>query len=169
MILIFSDSHNNYTHMQSALLKNQNAISCVIHCGDHFSDALYIRRFMPDGVPLLAVCGNCDYAPDAPGEIVSEIGGKRFLITHGHKFGVKTSFERIKAHAASQAADICVFGHTHNAAVFCDGGILFINPGSVSVSRNIIAPTYGVINISGDTADAVIVAKQTFGFAPVDI
>jgi putative phosphoesterase len=75
-------------------------------------------------------------------EIRFEAGGKRFLLVHGSPRRINeylfedrpaSSFERL---AASSAADVIVFGHTHKPYVKTAGGVLFVNVGSVGKPKD---------------------------------
>jgi putative phosphoesterase len=70
---------------------------------------------LDDALPVRAVCGNCDFfgISDLPDRRVEEIGGYRFFLTHGHRYGVKYSLEAAMLAAADAGADVLLYGHTH--------------------------------------------------------
>ena len=162
-ILVFSDSHTDVeTMIKVAEYEKPNAIC---HCGDHLNDALELAKQI--NVPLYCVAGNTDTAEADLYEKYVEIGGKRFLLIHGHQYGIgekdnywdglkKMFFHR-------DDVDIVLFGHTHEPFIYrCNARWLF-NPGSVKarLSNYINASSYGLININKDTDNIRFEIVQT--------
>ena len=87
-ILVLSDSHGNVENMARCVeLTQPNAI---LHLGDCQRDAEALHRLYP-AIPLQGVPGNCDWgAVDSP-EVLTEYGGVRILLMHGHTRSVKAS------------------------------------------------------------------------------
>lgn len=123
-ILIVSDTHGDRAGVERLLGSYASRNDAVIFLGDG------ARDFFRDGscicpVPFYCVSGNCDTfgfssSPleiDGYGEIrleeLIELGGKRILITHGHKYDVKFGTDRLIRYAATLGADIVLYGHTH--------------------------------------------------------
>ena len=126
-ILVLSDSHRAIGAMyDAAILEDPDAI---MHLGDHVSDAEDMVR------------GNCDFGAQAPETILTELGGVRLFLTHGHLFGVKSGMSRLKLEADRVGADIALFGHTHRPFLEEDGGVWYMNPGAARDGR------YGVIEM----------------------
>ncbi len=110
----------------------------VFYLGDGLWDLAGLRDRYP-GLSVEAVSGNCDRSlfsePEEPVERVVRAGGFTFFMTHGHKYGVKSSLGALAARAGSLGADVALFGHTHERTdqiLETDGGpVRLINPGSV--------------------------------------
>lgn len=139
--LVLSDSHGALRGMRQAVEQEQPDV--ILHLGDREADArdLSMEYFR---IPMLSVPGNCDYP--LPGEalvMLREWHGVRIMMTHGHKYGVKSGLLPIELAARESLADVVVFGHTHCA--FCEehGGLWMLNPGACSGR----VPSYGVIMI----------------------
>lgn len=81
---------------------------------------------------MIAVKGNTDYFIDLPVERLIEFNGKKILLTHGHLTNVKYGLGQLIMLAKQYDADICIFGHTHEAFNQIIDGIEFINPGPLS-------------------------------------
>lgn len=143
-ILVLSDSHGHPERIRDAVQKQIKKPDAVIFLGDGLKD---IDECLL-GVPVYSVCGNCDsysfFIPNnEPEERIIELGGKRIMMTHGHRYSVKSGLGRIIAVAAEREVDILLFGHTHEklelcfAAGACEYGIelkkpLYVmNPGSI--------------------------------------
>ena len=85
---------------------------------------------------LLCVRGNCDTEVDQAMldfPILAEycilyIGGRMIFATHGHRFNRNNP-------PPLQPGDILLHGHTHIPACTQQDGILYLNPGSVSIPK----------------------------------
>ena len=75
----------------------------------------FLRRISPLPFTINAVIGNVDRPRGffTPEQLVTEIGGKKFLITHGDLFGVKHGLEKLRHHGEILDVDVILFGHTH--------------------------------------------------------
>lgn len=132
-VAIVSDTHGltDVIDYIKTLLKD---VDVFIHLGDNIRDV----RALSDGFKgeVYAVLGNCDYEVGGEVEKVIEIGGKRFLITHGHKYGVKFSLNKIYYRGLELGVDGVIFGHTHVKMALKEGNLLIINPGSPSIPKD---------------------------------
>lgn len=139
-ILVFSDSHGSKQTMIDAVY--DEAPDCIVHLGDHIRDAERLSECYPE-VPMFCVPGNCDFTDNEPDFLVREIGGVRFFITHGHKYGVKADLTRLSYAALENDATVALFGHTHRPLLHkvFDRLVLF-NPGSCSAGEG----SYGIIH-----------------------
>jgi len=98
--------------------------------------------------PVYAVRGNVDDV-DSPLEQRLEFRGKRVLLVHGHKFG-RNNYNALVEYA--RGFDVLVCGHTHAQKTFRRGGVLVVNPGSVTGAWGAIATgekTFTTIVING--------------------
>ncbi len=86
-ILVLSDSHGDIWGLRE-IFSREGGYSLVIHLGDGERDTEPFFP-MPGDIPLLQVCGNCDYGSDLPPVIVCEEGGKKLYCTPGHLQKVK--------------------------------------------------------------------------------
>ena len=66
---------------------------------------------------------------------MNEVEGKTIFVCHGDKYGVKYGLMEIEEKAKSVCADIVIFGHTHIPLCIERDGILYLNPGSISLPR----------------------------------
>ena len=129
-ILVLSDSHRAIGAMyDAAMLEDPDAI---MHLGDHVSDAEELSYAL-DLIDFYMVRGNCDFGAQAPETILTELGGVRLFLTHGHLFGVKSGMSRLKLEADRVGADIALFGHTHRALSEMMQGLYVVNPGTAGV------------------------------------
>ena len=120
-LCIFSDSHG-----RADLVKKLPAADAYLFCGDGLGDLEGLNG------PVYAVAGNCDWTAREPDVRLLELGGRRILLTHGHRFRVKFDLYRLYLAAREQEADLAVFGHTHVPTRREEDGLLLLNPGALS-------------------------------------
>ena len=149
-ILIFSDSHGNVSRMRKVIAEHPNA-KHILFCGDGLKDIASLEAEFPKRI-FLSVKGNCDgwfSTLEEPDERVFPLGGLRFLMMHGHTYGVKGSYGVAAAQAAKLEADILLFGHTHipfdGYLAVGDQRIHMFNPGSIGARDG--DASYGVLTI----------------------
>lgn len=142
-IAVISDTHRDsrYIDIAKNIIKDTDML---IHLGDNIDDAEELSKGYKGKVYI--VKGNCDYTNSYPSEQIIEVEGKRIFFTHGHNYGVKMSLNNIFYKAKEVEADIALFGHTHVAIIEKEDGIIFMNPGSISLPR-IKGRYIGFINI----------------------
>lgn len=143
-ILVFSDSHRAWSDLSDIIKVNKDS-DVIIFLGDgedDFEKALRNNGIFPHGNILkdvYVVNGNCDLFSDSASTVTAEIGGVRFLITHGYMQKVKMGLERLAAEAYTKKCQVALFGHTHERKLTNINGVTLFNPGAL---RN---GSYGVI------------------------
>ena len=139
-ILVMSDSHGSKNNILDAV--EIESPDHILHCGDNNRDCDVIVSMYP-GIPLRSVKGNCDR--HAAGMDMDEfiLGEKRFFMTHGHLFGVKTGRTSIINTAVNRGVDILLFGHTHIPHYSIIDDLIVINPGSIGAGGK----SYAVLEI----------------------
>jgi len=129
-IAVISDSHGGKFHLDKFCgLCGREKYDMIFHLGDVTEDAAYIRSRVD--IPVLGVAGNCDFRSHEAREASITVEGKRFLLLHGDKYGVKYGYERLSYHAEEEMADCTLFGHTHNPFTGFVGNALLVNPGAL--------------------------------------
>lgn len=130
-ILVFSDSHSSLWFMRRcvSIIKPDG----IIHLGDHAEDGSAIASENPS-VPFYHVPGNCDSYYRSSSEALTkicEIGGVKLLLTHGHRFQVKSGIGKLLDHGRSAGVQAVLFGHTHTSLIQKEpDGLLALNPGA---------------------------------------
>ena len=131
-VLIISDTHRSMgTYME--LVEKWAPLDLVIHCGDVEGDEYVVSQAV--NCPVEIVQGNNDFFSDLPRERQLEIGRYQVLITHGHQYHVSTGHEFLAKEAAARRIDIVMYGHTHRPVIEKVGGVLIMNPGSLTYPR----------------------------------
>ena len=142
-ILVFSDSHGRLGLMLDAVEKE--CPRRIFFLGDNYRDGEDLASAYPD-IPVDMVKGNCDFCP-GPDELLVEAGGVRFLLTHGHRYHVKSGTDRLVEAGKQKGAAVVCFGHTHEALNMPERGVWLFNPGTAGGVHN--RPGYGVIIAEG--------------------
>nr|WP_192868029.1 metallophosphoesterase [Calderihabitans maritimus] len=140
-----SDTHQDMKNSRLAVTC-MGSVDLLLHAGDHYSDALVLAKEL--NLEVKAVTGNCDFADEIL-EQVFELKGKKFLLTHGHLYGVKTGYQRLYYRAKELKVDVVVFGHTHIPENRVVDDILLVNPGSISRPRVTREGTFGIMEYKG--------------------
>lgn len=143
---VVSDTHrmNRFIDKTIPYLKE---CDLIVHAGDNFVDSKYIHKITNVGV--MAVRGNCDFE-NVEDELEFEVENKKFFICHGDRYGVKYGLYDLEKKAESINADIVIFGHTHTPVVIEKNNIIYINPGSTSLPRDVNYRSFVILEISDD-------------------
>lgn len=130
-ILILSDSHENINTMKKAVHRTEP--DQIIHLGDYYRDGEALKKEFPL-LPVAQVIGNCDlYDLSAKGkdQLILTLDGHRILLSHGHRYHVKSSLLSLSYAAREAEAELCLFGHTHVPLLEKSDGLILLNPGSI--------------------------------------
>jgi uncharacterized protein len=144
-VLIVSDSHGLTKELKVLRERHSDEVELMIHCGD--------SQLMPDDQSIsgyLTVMGNCDFGGGYPLETMVKVAGRKFFITHGHRYSVKTSLMSLKYKAQEVNADIVCFGHSHVLGAEVIDGTLFLNPGSIRLPRERLEKTYVILDLQDE-------------------
>ena len=153
-VVILSDTHYNIAPLQK-LSTVLSECDYIIHLGDMVSDGRMLARDYPGKTYLVA--GNNDFS-GGEAEIVLEVEGRRIFACHGHRYGVKEGTARLVSEAKKNLCDIALYGHTHEADVHEQEGVLVVNPGCMT--RYSPRQTYCYLVIHQKKAVATIVDLQ---------
>ena len=147
-ILVFSDSHSNFSKIKDVINMHRSSCDCVIFLGDGVKDVLYVKEQYPQ-IPFFIVKGNCDlFCKDVEEEKLLYLENFKILITHGHLYGAKSGYSRLAYRARELEADAVFFGHTHipydDVLEIGEKKVQLFNPGSIGYGGS-----FGVVNTSG--------------------
>jgi len=118
----------------------------VIHLGDMVDDAEQVSEHYPM-LPFCLVPGNCDGWTTLPVKKQITLEGTSILLSHGHRWNVKSGYDMAIADARAVGADILLFGHTHRA--LCEqleDGLWMMNPGPSRSSYGLIELERGSVS-----------------------
>lgn len=131
-VLIVSDTHRKNENFLK-VLERVVPIDMLVHCGDIEGSEYLISQAA--GCPVEMVVGNNDFFSDLPREKEFYIGKYKVWLTHGHTYYVSMGNEYLKEEARARGADIVMYGHTHRPVVDIEGGLVAVNPGSLTYPR----------------------------------
>ena len=144
-LLVLSDSHGRPDLIEEAIRRVRP--DGILFAGDGLRDLSRVE--IP--CPLWAVSGNCDWLTtpliinggvfEPQTEELVTVDGIRILLTHGHRYGVKSGPTAAAYRAMELGADMLVYGHTHVPVEYrlppAEGSdeaskpIILFNPGSI--------------------------------------
>ena len=128
-IVVVSDTHGDVFSLRRCLERERGA-DLFFHLGDGETDVSHASDLLR-GMPVLQVRGNCDWYSQLPARLVTEEGGRRILLTHGHEQMVKCGDSILRQTARELHADIALYGHTHRPVQRYEDGLYICNPGSL--------------------------------------
>lgn len=124
----------------------------VLHVGDFLTARAHFELRVLAGGDMTAVRGNRDPRLPLPPVDTVEVGGVRFVLTHGHDIGRGEAYERALADLADEYdADVAVGGHTHRPLDVTRDGVRLLNPGSATGAPPAEAPTIQVVDCAGES------------------
>lgn len=144
-VLVISDSHGLTNELIRIKEKHKDEVNLLLHCGD---SELSANDPALDG--FIVVRGNCDFDEKFPEESVQTVGDTNIMITHGHRYQVKSTLTSLSYRALELDAKIVCFGHSHILGAEMLNGILFLNPGSIRLPRQRREKTYCIIELIDD-------------------
>lgn len=143
-ITVVSDTHGDFETLYEIVSRNEGS-DLFIHLGDGEREFYDVRSAFYDKA-FIFIKGNNDWE-DHPQVLVTELGGLKFYMCHGHRFDRLNLKEYLSATASVNGCKAALFGHTHIPFNETVNGILLFNPGSTSLPRGGNLPTYGNIDI----------------------
>lgn len=155
-IAVAGDTHGKVERIKRELkLLKPDAL---FFTGDYYSDGEKLANDLK--LTFYGVSGNCDYCRNGPQEKIVELEGYKFLIVHGHQYGVKKGLNRLFYRGLESQADMVVFGHTHVSCAEKVEGLWLLNPGSPTKPRLPDHASYAIIEINKPCLNPEIIRIQ---------
>jgi putative phosphoesterase len=148
---VMSDTHGLF---DPAIGIHFAGVDRILHAGD-IGRRTVIEQ-LEAIAPITAVSGNVDgfEASGFPREAVVTIAGRRIALYHRlYEGGAMTREGR--AFLDRAGADVCVFGHTHQAVSERRDGMLLFNPGSAGPKRFQLPRSLGILLLYRDAIEPV--------------
>ena len=174
--LVVSDIHGSlyYAKKLDEIIKGENPDKIIL-LGDlyyHGPRNSLTEEYNPSEVAailnkykdiILCTKGNCDAEVD---EMISEfkfenniqinINGTEFFFSHGHVYNSDN---------VPPTGDVIMYGHFHTGFIKKEYGLIFVNPGSISLPKNNTAHSYAIIDeneIILKDVDGNVIDKMNF-------
>lgn len=168
-IAVISDTHvpDRTAEISAELLQSikDEQVDLILHAGDICVYRVIVE--LESIAPVKAVRGNRDFLLRKSIPLVQRftLNGVKFAVMHGHINFLTYWLDKIlygfqgyrrerysqRLPKASPGARVYVFGHTHHAENIWQDGVLFFNPGSVTIgdaeSRQ---RTWGLLEVTED-------------------
>lgn len=150
---LISDTHGL---VRPAVHEALTGVELILHAGDVGGDEILDELSII--APVQAVFGNTDAPgnPRLPAAIDVVLHGVRIHVSHGHELGVPKPEKLL----ARYAADVIVYGHTHQPLITSADGRLVVNPGAAGPARFDIKPSVAILEIDGRSANARLVPLE---------
>ena len=152
MLIVLADTHGTEDPRLTDHLRDRlRAGEVVVHAGDFTTEAV-LEAF--GEYPLCAVRGNSDESgvcERLPATRTVEWGGRRLVVTHGHRRG-PTSLSLL---VRERRADGVIVGHTHRPTAGEHAGTVVVNPGSHADPRGGTA-SYATFERTEDEGDGIV-------------
>ena len=125
-ILIISDSHGSTENVINYIESNEKP-DMIFHLGDYVRDGIEIEKKF--NIPTKIVRGNGDYMEeDFNYEEIIQVKDIKMLLTHGHKYNINFSMDRLFYRGIELGVDYILFGHTHISTIDRLKDIILMNP-----------------------------------------
>lgn len=146
-ILVVSDSHRRDENLLR-VLREEGPFSDLIHLGDIEEPEDKFREAAGRDCHCCFLQGNCDFFAELPRELELQLGKERCFLTHGHLYGVNMDPRILAEEARSRNCGVAMFGHSHKPFLRVVGGVICLNPGSISFPRQADRrPSYMIIEV----------------------
>ena len=142
-LIVFSDAHGQENMVDRILNFNPDA-DYILSLGDSQLNHDYLLSR-----DIVHVKGNINRDPGFVYETDVTVGDIRIFLTHGHKFKVQRTLDKLRKHAVSSGYQVALFGHTHIPYKEQSKTITMVNPGSCASPRNSLPPTYAILVVEG--------------------
>lgn len=143
-ILVISDAHGNDALLKK-VIEREKECKTIFYLGDGATGAKILSLDYKDK-EFIILKGNNDIG-EYPEEIIKEIAGVKILATHGHRYFVKYSYDKLYFAALKNDVKLVLFGHTHKKESIYNNGVYLVNPGSLRSPYMYFDYTYAVIDI----------------------
>jgi len=150
-ILVISDTHGN--HLTPIKIIEETGAEMLIHLGDEINDALNLELIAD--IRVVKGPGNCDRKSTEPRELLRIISDRKFFITHGDHYRVKTDLSRLVEKAKELKASVVLFGHTHLPLIQKQDGVLLINPGTLMSGSD--SKSYAILTVTPFKISAYVI------------
>jgi uncharacterized protein len=147
-VYLISDTHvpERRESIPQEFLSQLKEDDIVLHAGDWTSAATL--KLLQQKAKVFGVWGNMDdgaVRKELPEKTIVEIQGFKIGITHG--FGAPEGMVEKVRSKFTEEVNMILFGHTHVPHREEKDGILFYNPGSLSINMDRRELTYAILEI----------------------
>ena len=128
-VLVLSDIHGDRKRFKDILKQHEDAEQ-VLSLGD-----TGLKRKLLQKHDVIAIKGNTPFDAGFTYEHVMILRERRILLTHGHKYKVKSTHQKLYQRMLDEDCHIAMYGHTHAVAFQEIAGRYILPPGSAGDAR----------------------------------
>ena len=143
-LVVLSDTHGCSDMVTQVLLAEEmkGPVHGLLYAGDGLRDVFPHQTRYPH---VHLVRGNCDGSQGTvPDEDTFTLNGTTLYLSHGHRWHVKYSLNRLAYRAREVGAQVAIYGHTHSPQISQASGVLLLNPGTLTFRQ------YAILTLSQD-------------------
>jgi len=144
-ILVVSDTHGDWRSLVSALNLLGRSVQALLHLGDGSGDVRAAARSGAPMPPAYGVRGNVDNDSSVPLIRHFDANGRTVIVAHGHRYPLGEGTSCLSSAARDAGARAFFFGHTHVPQYEERGGVVILNPGSLSRPRGPWGPSLAIV------------------------
>ena len=150
LIGLISDTHGM---VRAGVHQALAGVELILHAGDVGGDEVLHELELI--APVAAVFGNTDDTrnPLLSASIDRVIGGLSVHVSHGHEVGSPTPARLLERYAA----DVIVYGHTHQQLIARADARLVVNPGAAGARRFKLVPSVALLRIADGRAEVELI------------
>jgi putative phosphoesterase len=154
-VLVVSDTHlSDPARLPPEVDELAEAADVVLHAGDVTDHA--VLQALAAHATVHAVLGNNDHGMVLPATLEVELDGVQVAMVHDS--GARSGREE-RMRRRFPAADVVVFGHSHDPVVSCLDGQWLVNPGSPTQRRRQPVPTVVWMELAGGDVMSVEIVE----------
>jgi len=156
IILVLSDAHipDRAFELSTAIrefIEQHKPFDIVVYAGD-FTGYEFYEYVKSLGKSFYGVAGNMDFL-DLPEYVTFRVHGIKFGVIHGDQVYPRGNIAKLTRIAKRLQVQVLVSGHTHSPFIVFEGGVLHLNPGSVtgvpSGGGGSLIPSFMIVKVSG--------------------
>ncbi len=144
-ILVVSDTHGDWQALASVLGLLGRSVQALLHLGDGSGDVRSASRSGTPMPPSYGVRGNVDNDSSVPLLRNFDASGRIVMVAHGHRYPLGEGISCLSSAARDAGAQAFFYGHTHIPHYEERGGVVILNPGSLSRPRGPWGPSLAIV------------------------
>ncbi len=143
-LLIMSDIHGHKQRFTD-IVEHYDTADFIISLGDSELKHKLLQKY-----DIIAIKGNYPFDAGFTYEHVMNVEGRNLLLTHGHRYRVKSGYDKLYYRMLESESVLALHGHTHVPHIQKIADRYVLNPGSLSQGRGEHPDTYLLLEFQND-------------------
>ncbi len=149
LVLVMSDIHGAKRRFEDIVKQHENA-NYFISLGDS-----ELKHKLLEKNDIIAIKGNYPFDKGFTYEHVMDLMGRRLLLTHGHRYRVRSGYDKLYYRMLESESVLALHGHTHIPGYQKIENRYVLNPGSVAQGRSGHPDTYMLLEFGESKVEAI--------------